>query len=418
MRSVESAPPTRPHLLDGLTRNVYVLGLVSLFTDISSEMIVPIRILFLVTVLGTPITIAGLIEGIAESTASLVKVWAGRRADRMTNRKPLIVAGYGISNAVKPVLALASSWPPALGLIFVDRVGKGMRGSPRDALLADSTAPAYRGKAFGFHRSMDTLGAAIGPLIAYTILTLSQDNLRAVFAWTAVPALLSILVVVFLLHDERRSLPAKAKASGIPAPAATRRQALAALGRPFWIFTIIATIFALGNSSDAFIFLRTEGLADSLAAVPLVYFGFNLVYALLATPLGVLSDRWGRLPVLFAGYLAFAGVYLGWANATENWHAWALFALYGIYAAATEGVSKALVSDLIPKAQRGTALGWFNGLVGFAALPANLVSGRLWSQFGPGATFQVGAGLGLAAAGLLLMSVPWLHEQRSAGRAV
>ncbi len=405
MHSTESAPSARPRLLDGLTRNVYVLGLVSLFTDISSEMIVPVRILFLVTVLGTPITIAGLIEGIAESTASLVKVWAGRRADRVTNRKPLIVAGYGISNAVKPLLALAGAWPQALGLIFVDRVGKGVRGSPRDALLADSTAPAYRGKAFGFHRSMDTLGAAIGPLIAYAILAFSQDNLRAVFAWTAVPALLSILVVVFFLHDERRSLPTKAAAP------ATGRQSLAALGRPFWIFTAIATIFALGNSSDAFIFLRTESLEDSLAAVPLVYFVFNLVYALLATPLGVLSDRWGRLPVLFTGYLAFAVVYLGWANATENWHAWALFAVYGIYAAATEGVSKALVSDLIPKGQRGAAMGWFNGLIGLAALPANLVSGWLWSQFGPSAAFQVGAGLGCAAAGLLLMSLPWLHRQ-------
>lgn len=388
---------------------MYVLGLVSLFTDISSEMIVPVRILFLVTVLGTPITIAGLIEGIAESTASLVKVWAGRRADRMANRKPLIVAGYGISNAVKPLLALAGSWPPALGLIFVDRVGKGVRGSPRDALLADSTAPAYRGKAFGFHRSMDTLGAAIGPLITTAILALSSDNLRAVFAWTAMPALLGVGVVVFLLHDERHSLPAPPSSA---APALSR-VGLAALGRPFWIFTGIATVFALGNSSDAFIFLRTAGLEDSLAAVPLVYFGFNLVYALLATPLGVLSDRWGRLPVLLTGYLAFAGVYLGWANATASWHAWALFAVYGIYAAATEGVSKALVSDLIAKGQRGTALGWFNGLIGLAALPANLVSGWLWSQFGPGAAFQVGAGLGCAAAGLLLMSLPWLPGRQA-----
>ncbi|MDQ2807073.1 MAG: MFS transporter [Chloroflexota bacterium] len=408
MRSAQSGPPARPRLLDGLTRNVYVLGLVSLFTDISSEMIVPIRILFLVQVLGTPITIAGLIEGIAESTASLLKVWAGRLADRVPDRKPLILAGYGISNAVKPLLALAGSWPVALGLIFVDRVGKGVRGSPRDAVLADATAPAYRGKAFGFHRSMDTLGAAFGPLITFAILALTHENLRAVFAWTAIPGVLSVLVLVFFLRTERRSVPAKAPDG---AAAATRGQTLAALGRPFWIFTAIATIFALGNSSDAFIFLRTEGLEDSLAAVPLVYFVFNLVYALLATPLGVLSDRWGRLPVLFSGYVAFALVYLGWANATENWHAWALFAIYGIYAAATEGVSKALVSDLIPKGQRGAAMGWFNGLIGLAALPANLLSGWLWSQVGPGAVFQVGAGLGCAAAGLLLMSLPWLHGQ-------
>jgi MFS family permease len=396
----------------GLTRNVFVLGVVSLFTDISSEMIVPVRILFLVSVLNTPVQIAGLIEGIAESTASLLKIWSGRLADRVATRKPLILAGYGVSNLAKPLLAFVTSWQAALGLIFVDRVGKGVRGSPRDAVLADSAPPEYRGKAFGFHRSMDTLGAAIGPLIAAAILALNSDQnsgLRAVFAWTLIPGILSVIVLLFFLREPPRAADPVAKAKAATAPATA-----ASLGRPFWIFTIIATLFALGNSSDAFIFLRTEGLEDSLAAVPLIYFLYNLVYAVLATPLGVLSDRWGRLPVLVAGYIAFGVVYAGWAWADSGWQAWVLFAIYGIYAAATEGVSKALVSDLIPKARRGTAMGWYNGMIGFAALPANVVGGWLWGLLGPGATFQVGAGLGLASAGLLLLALPWLRTAQPA----
>ena len=396
----------------GLTRNVFVLGAVSLFTDISSEMIVPVRILFLVGVLGTPIILAGLIEGIAESTASLIKIFSGRLADRVSDRKPLVLAGYSLSNFVKPLLGLAGTWPQALGLIFVDRVGKGMRGSPRDAMLADATTPQHRGKAFGFHRAMDTLGAAIGPLLAFVILAATNNDLRAVFWWTALPGILSVLVIIFFLREGRRERAAKplVAASG---PKPSQWQQMVALGPRFWMFTAISTIFAVGNSSDAFIFLRTEGLERTLEAVPLIYFGYNVVYAVLATPLGVLSDRWGRLPVLVAGYIAFGGVYLGWALASQPWHAVALFLIYGIYAAATEGVGKALVTDVVPKAQRGTALGWFAGLTGFAALPANVIGGWLWSQFGPQATFALGAWLGCVAAALMIAWAPWLLGRRT-----
>ena len=409
-------PPPRPGLLAGLTRNVFVLGLVALFTDISSEMIVPVRIIFLVGVLNTPLALAGLIEGVAESTASLLKIISGRLADRVDERKPLILAGYSLSNFVKPLLALAGSWPQALGLIFVDRVGKGVRGSPRDALLADSAPAEYRGKAFGFHRGMDTLGAAIGPLLAFVILAFSQQDLRQVFAWTAVPGVLSVLVLIFFLKEKRAAKPAKAAAPAAPAapqPRAARTwEQMRALGPRFWMFTAIASIFALGNSSDAFIFLRTEGLERTLQAVPLVYFGYNLVYAFLATPLGVLSDRWGRLPVLITGYLVFGVVYAGWAVANQSWHVIVLFLVYGIYAAATEGVSKALVTDLIPKGQRGTALGWYNGVTGFAALPANVLGGWLWSNFGSAATFGFGAWAGFTAAALMIVWVPWLLGKR------
>lgn len=392
----------------GLTRNVFVLGLVSFFTDISSEMIVPVRILFLVGVLQTPLPIAGLIEGLAESASSLLKIASGQWSDRVTSRKPMIFAGYTISNLAKPLLALVATWQQALGLILLDRVGKGTRTSPRDALMADSTPSAYRGKAFGFHRSMDTLGAAVGPLLTAAILLATNNNLRAVFAWTIVPGVISIvLILLFLREIPRVQAARRAQAAS---STATRRERMARLGTPFWLFTAVAAVFALGNSSDAFIFLRSEGLEHSIAMVPLMYFGYNVVYALLATPMGALSDRWGRLPVLAAGYVAFGVVYAGWSAATQGWQAWALFLVYGIYAAATEGVGKALVVDLAPGAERGSALGWYNGLTGFAALPANLIGGWLWSVYGPSATFTFGAWAGFAAAGLLLAWLPWLRR--------
>lgn len=393
--------PAPPRWRAGLTRNVLALGVVSLLTDISTEMIVPIRILFLVGVLGTPLPLAGLIEGLAESASSLLKIVSGQLSDRVVSRKPMILLGYSVSNFAKPLLALATTWPQALGLILVERVGKGLRTSPRDALMADSTTAQYRGKAFGFHRSMDTLGAAIGPLVTAAILLWTNDNLRAVFAWTLIPGLLSLAAIAFLVRETRGAQAAR-RAAHQRAATEARRESLAGLGRGFWLFTAIAAVFALGNTSDAFIFLRTADLEQSVVAVPLIYFGYNVVYALLATPLGALSDRWGRVPVLLAGFTAFSVVYAGWAAATQGWQAWALFLVYGIYAAATEGVAKALVVDLAPGAARGTALGWFNGITGFAALPANVIGGWLWSVYGPAATFGVGAALGLTAAALLL----------------
>lgn len=392
--------PAKQGWLAGLNRNVYVLGAVSLFTDISSEMIVPIRFIFLVSVLNTPILLAGLIEGIAESTASLVKIISGQLSDRVASRKPLIVAGYSLSNLSKPLLTFANSWPVALGFIFLDRTGKGVRTSPRDALLADSVDAAHRGKAFGFHRAMDTLGAAIGPLLTVLILSNTGNNLNAVFLWTLLPGVLSIIVLLFFLREQSRMQTPKTSAKF---GEGFKLSKLRELGTPFWLFMAISILFAVGNSSDAFIFLRTEGIENNLGAVPLVYFGYNVIYALLSTPLGALSDKFGRLPILLAGYLAFALVYFGWAFASQGWHTWGLFLIYGIYAAATEGVGKAFIADLIPKAQRGTAMGWFSGLVGLSALPANLLAGWLWTAFGASATFILGASLGLVAAGLLIL---------------
>lgn len=415
--------------LSGITRTVVVLGVIALFTDMASEMIMPLRLLLFVQVLGTPLALAGLVEGIAEGATSVLKLVSGRLADRFSDRRWLVIGGYGISNVTKPLLALVSNWPLALGLVLVDRSGKAVRGSPRDAMIAESVASEQRGKAFGFHRSADTLGAAIGPLLAIAILSASGHNLRAVFAWTAVPGVLAVLCAVVFLRDpglraratgtapkphrEAREAAATAPATTATVQgevAGTRERPWQGLGTRFWLFLVIATIFAFGNSSDAFMFLRTEGLEASLLAVPMVYFGLNIVYALLATPLGALSDRFGRLPILTVGYATFTLVYFGWTRASAPWHVWALFLLYGAYYAATDGVARAFVADLVPKGKRGTALGWFGAITGLTALPANVLAAALWSNLGPGVTFGLGAWLGAIAFGLLLAWWPWLRK--------
>ena len=408
----ETETPPQRKGLRSIPAVVYVLGAASLFTDTASEMIMPLRLIFLVQVLATPLALAALIEGLAESATSLLKILAGRMADRAPSRRGLVSWGYSVSAAAKPLLALVPSWTPALGLILVDRAGKALRGAPRDAMIADAVPIGKRGRAFGIHRSADTLGAAIGPLLALAILDATSGDLRAVFDWTLVPGALAVAVALLFLRDHRRRR-ASAPAIAVPAVSEVTADTPAAksgFGARFWLFTALAVVFALGNSSDAFLFLRTEGLESSLVAVPLVYFAFNIVYALLATPLGSLSDRWGRLPVLALGYAAFTLVYLGWTQATTTWQVWALFLLYGAYYAATEGVARAFVADLAPEARRGTALGWFNGLTGAAALPANLVGAWLWGQFGPGATFAMGAWLGAISFGLLLAWWPWLRR--------
>jgi MFS family permease len=398
--------------LRGITSTVLVLGVISLFTDISSEMIVPLRLIFLTQTLGAPFAVAGLIEGVAESATSLLKIVSGRLADRFPSRRGLVIGGYAVSNLSKPLLALVTRWPVALGVILVDRAGKAVRGSPRDAMIADAVAPEVRGKAFGFHRGADTLGAALGPLLAVGILAATASNVRAVFGWTLAPGLVALAVAILLLRDPRAHhavAPPTEAPRAEPVSERAAQRAWQGFGPRFWLFTAAATVFALGNSSDAFLFLRTEGLESSLIAVPLLYFFFNLVYAALATPLGALSDRYGRLPVLAAGYAAFTLVYLGWTQARLPWHAWALFAVYGVYYAATEGVGKAFVTDLVPQERRGTALGWYNGLTGMAALPANVLGAWLWSQLGAGATFGLGAWLGAVALGLLIAWWPWLR---------
>lgn len=407
----------------GISRNVFLLGIVAFFTDVASEMIVPIRIVFLVLILRTPLPIAGLIEGIAESTSSLLKIISGRMSDRPSRRAPLVLFGYVISNGVKPLLAFVTGWQSALALIFFDRVGKGLRSSPRDAMMADATPKKYLGKAFGFHRSMDTFGAAVGPLLTYIILLASSGDIQAIFAWSGVPGAMAILVMLIFMrvHKEKRLATSEAEAAVQAAQADDEKREAAMVERPkikasqlgvrFWMFTVISTIFAIGNSSDSFIFLRTADLDASVIVLPLLYFAYNMVYAILATPLGSLSDKWGRIPVMIMGYASFAFVYVGFALATQIWQTWALFLIYGIYAAATDGVSRAFVADMIPKTVRGTAMGWFNGMTGFSALPANIIGGWLWSVAGAPATFIFGAWMSLLALLLAIAWMPWLKKK-------
>ncbi len=409
MSAIRERPGTGSHgglsaTLRAIPANVKVAGVVSFFTDLSSEMIVPVLPLFLSITLGAPAAAIGVIEGIAESTASVLRVFAGWLSDRAGKRKPLVVAGYSLSNLTKPLLALAGSWPQVLAVRFADRFGKGIRGAPRDALIADSVGPERRGLAFGFHRSMDTVGAAGGPLIAFATLAFLPENYRAVFWIAAIPGVIAIAVAVFFLRDIARP----------PAPGQAPKLGFAGLGRGFMLFTLIAGLFALGNSSDAFLILRARNLGLAPAVIPLVYFAFNVVYAVLATPFGALSDRVGRRRLLMAGYAIFAVVYLGFAvagGAAGRAEAVALFLVYGTYYALTEGVQRALVVDLVPSGLRATALGTFSTVTGVALLPASVVAGALWDRVGPAAPFFYGAALAALAVILFAVLLPGRRSQ-------
>lgn len=378
----------------GITRNVFVAGLVSLFTDISSEMIVPILPLFLTLTLKVPPTAIGLIEGLAESTASILKLFSGWFSDRMGRRKPLMLAGYGFSNIVKPLFGFSTSWGQVLTIRFADRFGKGIRGAPRDALIADSTTKENRGKAFGFHRAMDTLGAAIGPLSAFWIVSHFHGNYRLVFWWSAVPGLIAVLLLIFFLKEKKAASQAAAEMPKL---------SFRGLDPHLILFIISATVFALGNSSDAFLILRAKNLGLSVVQVPLAYFTFNATYSLASLPAGMLSDRLGRRPVLITGYLIFALIYLGFGLANRPWHVWMLFVLYGLYYAATEGIQKAYIADFVGKGRRGTAIGTFNALTGLATLPASVIAGFLWQHVTPAAPFYYGSALAVAAAAMLVV---------------
>lgn len=384
----------RARLISG---NILVAGIVSFFTDVSTEMIVPVLPLFLSITLQAPALTIGLIEGVAESTASVLRIVAGRLSDRTGQRKPLVMAGYALSNLTKPLLALTGSWGQVLTIRFIDRVGKGLRGAPRDALIADSIAPEHRGFAFGFHRAMDTAGAALGPLVAFGTLALLPENYRAVFWVATIPGVIAIAVGALFLRERRSRPPTTSEATAQP---------LGTLGPRFIAFTIIATLFALGNSSDAFLILRARNVGMAASIIPLAYFAFNVVYAALSTPAGTLSDRIGRRTVLAVGYGIFAVVYLGFgllAGERAPWAVLLLFIIYGGYYALTDGVQKAFVADLVPAHLRATAMGTFSMATGLALLPASLIAGALWDRISPSAPFFYGAAL--AGISLLLLLI-------------
>ncbi|MEK6530204.1 MAG: MFS transporter, partial [candidate division NC10 bacterium] len=341
--------------------------------------------LFLTRTLGAPMKAVGLIEGVAEATSSGFRLLAGWLSDRMGRRKPFVVAGYACAAAAKPLLALAGTWGHVLGIRFLDRFGKGLRTPPRDALLADAAPGPIRGRAFGLHGSMDTAGAVAGPLLAWALLPVLGGDFRALFLLAFVPALIGIGVLLVGV----REIPKKAepgeriKVRGVSPPGD--------LGGRFWRFVPILLCFGIGNSSDAFLILRSRHLGIGEGSIPLLYLTFNVVYAAVSFPVGVLSDAFGRRRVIPLGYAVFAGVYLGFARAGQAWEAWPLFALYGIYYALTERIQRAFVADLVPAAARGRAFGIYHAVVGALALPASLLAGWLWDAAGPAAPFWLGS---------------------------
>ncbi|MHB9025567.1 MAG: MFS transporter [Armatimonadota bacterium] len=370
--------------LRGLTPNVIRLGLVSFFADVSSEMLYPITPIFLTLVLGAPMAVVGLIEGVAEATANVLKTASGWMSDHTGRRRPFVIFGYTLSALSKPLLALAQGWGLVLGARVLDRFGKGVRSSPRDALLADSVPEASRGKAFGWHRGMDTLGAVIGPLIALPIVLLADsdpERLRAVFLWAFIPGIIGA-VLVLLVRDRQQP-----RAPHSPTPSLRWRN----LPGPYRGYLLAWGSFALANSSDVFLILRAQQLGYSTALVIGLYAFYNLVYALASPSLGHLSDRCGRWRVLIGGLVVFALVYAGFAFVPHPVYLWPLFAIYGLYTAATDGVGKALAVDLVPKSIRAGALGLLSTVAGFAALVASTAAGLLWTHFGPPATFLYGA---------------------------
>ena len=386
-----------PSPVRGISHNVFVLSLVSLCTDISSEMIYPLVPLFLTLVLGAPVMAVGAIEGLAEATANLLKLLSGRVTDRRGQHRAWIFAGYGLSALAKPLLALAGGVPLVLVARLLDRIGKGTRGTPRDALIAASSRPEDRGRAFGFHRSMDTAGAVAGPLAGLALLAWSGQNFRLVFLLALVPAALG----VGLIGRVREPGTARSQGGSVPSGFAYR-----AAPQSYRVFLWIGMLFALGNSSDAFLILRAHGLGLATGAAVLAYALYNLVYAMAGWPAGIVSDRIGRHSLLVAGFLIFSLVYGGMGLAAGDALVWPLFALYGLYMALTDGIAKAYIADLVPAEQRGGALGLYAATTGGMALIASLLAGLLWDHLAPSAPFYLGAVTSLAAAGCLVLLRP------------
>jgi len=384
-----------------LPRNVWAASLTSFFMDVSSEMVLNILPLFLSNVLGVKTNIIGLIEGIAEATASLLKVFSGWLSDKLRARKWLAVAGYGLSTVAKPFFYFANSWGMVAGVRWADRVGKGVRTAPRDALVADSIDDHHRGLAFGFHRAADTGGALLGLLIALLVVWLTQSfsqelgrgTFQTVVLISLIPAVLAVLSLAIGAQDvavqEKRQAP---------------RITFKGLGKPFLVFMIIVGIFDLGNSSDAFLVLRAQERGLNVLGVLGMLATFNLVYTLISMPAGSLSDRIGRRRLIVGGWLVYAAIYLGFALAGTGWHVWALYAVYGVYYGLAYGTTKAMVADVVAPELWGTAYGTYNAVLGLLDFPASLIAGLLWDGigrwrgFGPSAPFFFGGALALIAA--------------------
>ncbi len=398
MTELLSADTSRKRIW-GLNPNVFFLGMVSLLTDASSEMIFTLLPLFLSNVLGATTTIVGLIGGLSESTDAIFRIFSGWLSDRVRKRKYLAVLGYSISTVAKPFMYLAASWGSVLAVRFGDRIGKGIRTSPRDALVADSVSAGERGKGFGLHRAMDTFGAVLGLAIASIIVYLVQSgglelSLKT-YQWLVlvgiVPAVLAVSVLLKFVR-EQETKPSPGSYNGV-----TLNKLGVGFDTRFKLFLAIMAVFTLGNSSDFFVILRAQNLGSPVINVVLMLVLFNITYAASSLPAGMLSDRVGRRRVITLGWFIYVLVYLGFAVASSLWQVWLLFACYGLYYGVVEGVARAFVADLVPEERRGTAYGLYHGVVGLTLLPASLIAGWLWQAISPSAPFFFGATLAFAA---------------------
>ena len=399
--------------LHRLPTNVWVLSVASFLTDVSSEMLNTLLPLFLYTVLGVGTATIGLIDGIAETTASLVKVYSGAISDRLGRRKSLTVTGYLLSTLAKPFLYFATSWGWVLGVRFVDRIGKGIRTAPRDALLAGSVSPEQHGFAFGLHRASDTAGAFTGLGVAAVLIWINQAGkaqlTQATFQWIVLASILPAAIAVLILVVGARDVEASRAANAV---VPSFRYTWKNLDRRIKAFILVVVLFTLGNSSDAFIILRSQERGLSVLQILGMLLTFNAVYSLLSGPAGALSDRIGRMRLILAGWSIYGLVYLCLAFAKTGWQVWLLFSLYGIYYALTEGTARAYIADLISQDQRGGAYGLFHAAIGLASLPASLIAGILWqgvgawTGFGPSAPFFFGAAMAILSVVLL---VSWVE---------
>jgi MFS family permease len=382
-----------------LPRTVKVLGGVSFLNDAASDMIYPLLPLFLTQTLGAGPAALGLIEGVAESTASLFKLFSGAMSDRFRNRKVWILGGYSASNLVRPLMAIVTAWPQILFLRFVDRIGKGIRTSPRDALVTDAVSSDQRGRAFGYHRAMDHAGAVVGPLLAALFLVLWDQPLRTLFLFSAIPGTLCLLLVFFGI---KRTEPVPHARAPFHA-----KEAWDQVPRTFKKYLVILFVFSLGNASDAFLILKAKDLGIAVPGILTLWSFFHMVKSATSLGGGRFSDRVGRRGILVAGWVLYAAVYVGFASANSPVHVWTLFAVYGLFFGMTEGVERALVADLAPNFLRGSVFGLYHLTAGIGALLASLIFGGLWKWGGNTLAFYTGAGFALTAAvGLTFLSLP------------
>ena len=390
----ETLQPDGPVGPQPLPRNVKVLGWVSLCNDISSEMIFPLLPQFLLTVLKGNIFSLGVIEGAVDSASSIIKLWSGGWSDRIGSRKGLVLFGYALASVARPLVAIITAPWQLFAIRLADRVGKGVRNSPRDALIADSVAPQIRGRAFGFNRAMDHLGAAVGPILAAVFLWFCPEQYRTLFLLAAIPGLAVVLFLVLGLREPAKKTAAAEKITWTLAP----------FGKDFRIWLAALVVFTLGNSSDAFLLVRAGQLGVATVMLPILWCVFHVFKSGGNMIAGRLVDRFGAKPMLLIGWVLYAGIYLGFGLASDQWHIWLLFMGYAMFYACTEPAEKTLVANLVGPEQRGLAYGWYNAAVGIGTLPASLLFGVLYQAFGALMAFGVGAMLALLA-GLVLLAV-------------